>query len=103
MELTSEMIVGAAIAMGGAIAWLARNQVVSQRRCEREATECRAKQSSLDGFIRNTLLGLVESSGNRESTTTAELTRARQALERAEKRFPADGDQTPIQPARHHG
>lgn len=102
MELTSDMIIGSAIAMGAAITWLARNQIVSQRRCERESTESRKKQSELDDFIRTTLLGLVESSGNRESTTTNELARARQALERAEKRFPADNDQTPLQPARTH-
>jgi hypothetical protein len=102
MELTPEMIIGGATAMGGAIVWLARNQIVSQRRCERSDTECRAKQAALDEFIRTTLLRLVESAANREASTATELTRARHVIERAEKRLPATDDQTPLQTARTH-
>lgn len=102
MELTQEMIIGAAVAMGGAIVWLARNQVVSQRRCEKEGTECRAKQAALDQFIRTTLLSHAENAGNRESAATAELARARHVIERVEKRLPADADETPTNPQRTH-
>ncbi len=101
MELTSEMIIGAAVGLCGAIVWLARNQIVSQRRCEREGTECRAKQAALDDFIRTTLLSHATEAGNREAIATNELTRARHVIERVEKRLPADHDQTPTKPHHH--
>lgn len=104
MDLSPELVVAGYVALGGAIAWLARNQVVSQRRCERESTECRAKQAALDGFIRTTLMGMVEESATRESAATNELARARRVLEIHEKRHAiTHDDSTPIVPARAHG
>lgn len=103
MELSTELVVAGYVALGGAIAWLARNQAVSQRRCEKESTECRAKQASLDGFIRTTLLSHATEAGNREVAATTELARARHVIERVEKRLPPDPDETPTTPARTHG
>lgn len=109
MEIPVEAVVAGFVAMGAAIAWLGKDQMDSkrnaqaaQKRCEAEGAECRKKQSDLDGFIRTTLLNHATEAGNREAAATTELARARHVLERVEKRFPADGDQTPTEPARAH-
>jgi putative Ca2+/H+ antiporter (TMEM165/GDT1 family) len=109
MEIPVEYVIAGFVAMGAAITWLAKDQADSkrnaqaaQKRCEAEGAECRKKQSDLDGFIRTTLLNHATEAGNREAVATAELARARHVLDRVEKRFPADDDQTPAQPARAH-
>lgn len=109
MEIPVEAVVAGFVAMGAAIAWLGKDQMDSkrnaqaaQKRCEAEGAECRKRQSDLDGFIRGTLLNHATVAGNREAAATAELARARHVLERVERHFPADDDQTPTQPARAH-
>jgi hypothetical protein len=110
MQLSPEMIIGIAVVLvgcisvlGGCIAVLWRQQVKSNQRCETEGAQCRKKQADLDEFIRTTLLDTVQAAAGREAANTSELARARQIIERVEKRFPADKDQTPLQPARTHG
>lgn len=114
MQLSPEMIIAAAVilvgcisVLGGCIAVLWRQQVKSNQRCEKEGAACREKQASLDEFIRTKLLNQATEAGSRETAATSELTRARQVIERIEKRFPASAaekaDQTPLQPARIHG
>lgn len=103
MNLTPEMIVGIATLLGACIAWLARDQVASKRRCERESTECRVKHADLDRFIRETLVGIVSENAVSQASATAELIRARRAIERAEHRHPRTGDETPVVPQRAHG
>lgn len=100
MELPTEVVISGYVVLGGAIAWLARNQVVSQRRCEREGQECRANQAALDTFIRTKLLAHATEAGTREAAATTELARARHVLERVEKRLPPDNDQTPTSSTR---
>jgi hypothetical protein len=102
VELTPEMIVGSAAAMGAAIVWLARNQWTGQRECKRESAECRSKHAELEAFIRNQLLGMVESGAARESESNAELGRARRVLERVERHHRPDPEETPSAPARVH-
>lgn len=105
MELTQEMIVGAATVMAGAIVWLARNQIVSQRRCEREGTECRTNLAALDGFIRERLMGIASENAADRATAIAELTRARRVIERNERpnKSAKTNDETPLSPQRIHG
>lgn len=103
MELTQEMIIAGAAALAGCIAWLGRNQVASQRRCEKEGQECRRKQDELDAFIRDTLVGMVKEYAASSAESAVELKRARRVIDREEKRHGTDSDQTPIVPARTHG
>lgn len=96
MELPTELVIAGYAALGGAIAWLARNQKESQKKCERDGAECRAKHAELDEFIRSKLLKIVSDASAREQESAAILERSRRALERMEKRTPPDPDETPL-------
>lgn len=110
MDIPLEAVIAGFVAMGTAIAWLAKDQADSkrnaqtaQKRCEAEGAECRKKQSELDAFIREKLLGMVEGAALRESAATSELARARRVLEATEKRHAiTHDDSTPVQAARVH-
>jgi len=96
VELSTEVVIAGYAALGGAIVWLAHNQKESQRRCERDNSECRSKHAELDEFIRDELIKIVGDNASREQESVAILERSRRAIERIEKRVPPDLDETPL-------
>jgi hypothetical protein len=101
--LSPEMIIAIAailvtciVTLGSCIAVLWRQQVGANKRCESDGARRDKKVEELDKFQRNELIQMRAESTSLAASAVSTLDRARRAIERAERRHPSTGDDTPF-------